>query len=509
LINSLRQAVYKHGYLIITAAWLYTISFIFSNYWSYHSSPLKVKNNLEQRLQAQEKEFAGIISDTAQLLALIDQTSVSSDRLKDDIGLFIYQQKVNETTHLLRYWNTNRMYINTEDMLRNEGSYFVGNQNGDFEMIKKMVNIKGEEYSVIAMLPVRWSYFIENKYLHTDFAGYNGLNKQYEISADPVALPIINSAGQELFRIKLKEGKSFISYDSTTVILRVLAIILLLIFFHSLAQELIIQRSFRTGYLFLLAAVIVLRVIAYRFSFPFDFSKLPLFDPSVYASNFLHPSLGDLFVNAVLLFWLVSFYKTYNDHRPWFKYSIPANAYSYTSLFALTVICFLLVGVISSLVQDSKISFDVTNLMSLTVYSVISFILLCFLVLSFFHFSQILLKPAIRYKINRYGQILAIVLFGFLYLLLFTSGANTRIYLLVLLWLVLYVLLLNIRKSDIDKPLLKSSFFIFWVMIFAMSVASVVIYQNRLVEFEQRKRIAEKLALQTDPSGERISGISC
>ena len=508
MINSLRQAAYKHGYLIITAAWLYTISFIFSNYWSYHSSPQKVKNKLEQGLQQQEKQFAGIISDTALLNTWITQTSSVADRIKDDIGIFIYQQKDSETIPVLRYWNTNRMYVNADDLLWKEGSYFVGNQNGYFELIKKKVNINGQVYFVIAMLPVRWSYFIENKYLHTDFAGYSGLNKQYEISTDPSALPIINSAGQELYRIKLKEGKSFISYDSITLLLRVWAIILLLIFFHSMAQELVIQRSFRIGYFFLLAAVIGLRVIAYRFSFPFDFSKLPLFDPSVYASNFLHPSLGDLFVNAVLLFWLVSFYKTYNDQRPWFKYKFPANAYSYANLFVLTLICFLLVGVIISLVRDSKISFDVTNLNSLTVYSVISFIILCFLVLSFFHFSQILLTPAIKNKVYPYWQVLGVVLFGFLYLLLFTSGAVTRIYLLVLLWLILYVVLLNFRKSDIDKPLLKSSFFIFWVMIFAMSIASIVIYQNRLVEFEQRKRIAEKLAVQTDPSGENLLNIA-
>ncbi len=508
MIHSLRQAAYKHGYLIITAAWLYTISFIFSNYWNYHSSPHKVKNNLEQRLQAQENQFATILTDTSLLAGLLNQTPSISGSLQEEIGLFIYQQKKDETFPFLRYWNTNRMYVNSEDLLRNEGSYFVDNQNGEFEMIKKMIKIRGQEYAVIALLPIRWSFFIENKYLHTDFAGYSGLNKQYEISKDSGALPVINLTGQPLYSIKLKEGKSFISYDSITVILRVLAIILLLVFFHSLAQELVIESNFHKGYLFLLGAIIILRVIAYRFSFPFDFSKLPLFDPSVYASNFLHPSLGDLFVNAVLLFWLVSFYKTYYDHRPWVTYKLPANVYSYISLFVLALICFLLVGVIVSLVQDSKISFDVTNLISLTVYSVVSFVLLCFLVLSFFHFSQILLMPAIRNRISPYRQVLGIVLFGFLYLLLFTAGAATRMYLLVLLWLVLYVFLLNIRKNDINKPLLKSSFFIFWVMIFAMSISSVVIYQNRMVEFEQRKRIAEKLALQTDPSGENLLNIA-
>jgi two-component system nitrogen regulation sensor histidine kinase NtrY len=74
LIYSLRQAAYKHGYLIITAAWLYTISFIFSNYWSYHSSPEKVKSKLEQRLKQQETRFENALKDTAVLAALVNQS---------------------------------------------------------------------------------------------------------------------------------------------------------------------------------------------------------------------------------------------------------------------------------------------------------------------------------------------------------------------------------------------------------------------------------------------------
>lgn len=416
MIHSLRQAAFKHGYLIITAAWLYTISFVFSNYWSYHASPQKVSTTLEQRLQKQEQAFARAASDTALLAALIDQTTESPDPLQDDIGFFLYKPGNIQGSLSLVYWNTNRMYVNNDDVDSREGSFFIGNQNGDFEMIRKNVVIRGTSFTVIAMLPVRWSYFIENKYLHSDFAGYSGLTVQYELSADPSSLPIKNSAGKELFRIKLKEGKSFIAYDSVTVLLRVLAIIMLLIFLHAVALELVVHHRFRQGFVFLLMAVGVLRVIAYYFPFPFDFSKLPLFDPSVYASNFLHPSLGDLFVNAVLLFWLVSFYKTHHDHRSWFKRTLPLNVYNYGSLFVLTLICFLLGGVIISLVQDSKISFDVTNFFSLTVYSVISIILLCFLVLSFFHFSQILLKPAILTGIPVYQQLIAVGLSGCLFL---------------------------------------------------------------------------------------------
>ncbi|MDE3253864.1 MAG: hypothetical protein KGO92_13740, partial [Bacteroidota bacterium] len=240
----------------------------------------------------------------------------------------------------------------------------------------------------------------------------------------------------------------------------------------------------------------------------FDFSKLPLFDPSVYASNFLHPSLGDLMVNAILLFWLVSFYKSHNDHQPWFRFQLPKKLYQYAGLFLLTMICFLLAGIIISLVKDSKIPFDVTNFFGLTIYSVISFIILCFLVLSFFHFSQILLQVVIKEKVPFYWQCLSIALYGFAYILVWVPTGETGVYLIVLFWLLAYVLLLNQRTRDLDIPLLQSSFFIFWVLIFALSIASLVINENGKVEFEQRKRIAEKLALQTDPSGENLLNIA-
>jgi signal transduction histidine kinase len=508
LIHLLRKAAYKHGYLIITAAWLYTLSFIFINYWSYHASPQKVKALLEDRLEQRENQFSGIISDTALLFHLTSDTLIVKEPPIGDIGLFIYGRDARNTHLELLYWNTNKIYIDPPDIGRNDGNYFVNNRNGDFELIKRKVFLRGKAFSVIGMVPVRWSYFIENKYLHTDFAGYKGLQEQYEISKDSSSIPVMVNGGQELFRIKLKSGKSFIAYDSFTIILRVLAILLLLIFLHSIALELVIHDRFRNGFLFLLITVVFLRFLTYQFPFPFDFSKLPLFDPSIYASNFLHPSLGDLFVNAILLFWLVGFYKNSNDYRPWFGKKLPGNISPYSSLVALTVICFVLAGIIISLVKDGKISFDVTNFFSLTVYSVVSFILLCFLVLSFFYFSQVFLKPVISHQMAFYQQCITIALCGFVYLLLFIPTEQNPVYLWVLFWLLLYVALLNLRKTDIDVSLQQSPFFIFWVMFFALSIASMVIVQNRQVEFIQRERMAEKLALQNDPSGENLLNIA-
>ncbi len=510
MIRILKQAVYRHGYLIITAAWLYTISFIFINYWNYNASPQKVKSKLELHLSKQEANLHELLSDTSLLAALINEKAedpVKTLITKESFGLFIYVSDKNGVP-VLKYWNTNHMYVTSDELHQPDSSYFTVKQNGDFELVKRTLAFNKQTITTLAVLPIRWSYFIENKYLRSDFAGYPDLDKQYEINFDPDAIPVRNSAGTEIFSIKLKPGRSFIAYDSVTIVLRVIAVILLLIFFNSAAQELVAGIGFRNGFLFLVSVVFLVRLIAYRFNFPFDYSKLHLFDPSIYASNYLHPSLGDLLVNSILLFWIVSFYKFHTDHQNWFKTPIPAPVRNYGGLAILTIVCLLLAGIIKSLVQDSKISLDVTSVSSLTIFSGICFIILCFLVLSFYHFSQIVVKPSVDHDIPLYHQMLAVAITGFLYLLAFVSLADTAVDLVILGWLIIYLVLLNMRKSDLGIPLLQSSIFIFWVMLFALSISAIVMYQNKVVEFAQRKKIAEQLAIQTDPSGESLLNIA-
>jgi len=509
LTNSLRTAIYKHGYLIITAAWLYTISFIFTNYWSYSSSPGKVKSKLEQRIHAEEQDINKLSEDTAAIQQLIRQSSPELNQKVQAAayGVFIYKLR-QFGAPLQLYWSTNKMEVPPSEINRPPGSFFITNPHGSFIIHRKALVMGGEQYALFAVLPVQWTYFIQNKYFHTDFAAYPGLSDQYEISTAENAVAVTSSQGQYLFSIRLKEGKAFISYDKVTIALRVLSIVLLFFFLHLVAQELVSATSFTKGFVFLLVSVLLLRLAAYLLSFPFDFSKLPLFDPSIYASNFLHPSLGDLLINALLFYWLLFFYRTHLNRPTWLERKVPETAYASVAVLILTISCFVVIGIIKSLVQDAKISFDVTNIFSLNIYSSVSFIILCLLALNFFYLSQILLRNVIaRSKMDVQLYVMA-VLSGFLCMLLFVERSNISLYLWVLTWLVMYLLILQLRKADLQKALIRTPFFIFWVMIFALSMAALVMYENRVLEFEQRKRIAEKLAIQTDPSGENLLNIA-
>ncbi len=506
----LKQAIYKNGYLIITAAWLYTISFIFSNYFSYNSGPEKVKENLESRIHNEELKFKKLTEDTAFLSQLIYDTSNAQLALeleKEEAGIFIYQQSASGKLNEL-YWSTNKITVPLKLLYSSASIQFLNSSNGQFLLSKKKLFLRGNNFLIISILPIKWSYFIQNKYFKADFADFPDLDEQYTITNDISDFPIYSKDSIYLFRIHLIEGKLFVSYDIITLILRVIAIILLLLFINSISLDLVDELGFRKGFIFLIGSILFLRTISYLFPFPFDYSKLPLFDPSIYASNFLHPSLGALFLNAVLFYWIMRFIKN-NFSCKIDLTTIVFNKYiTVGSLFIYTTVAFIIVSVIQSLVSDAKISFDVTNFFSLTIYSTISIVILCFLALGFFYLSQVLLLPILANKESLGFSTLVIVLSGFANILLHYNSSIIGFHFIVISWLLFFMLILKARAKDVKLPIIASSFFIFWVMLFAASIAALVVFQNNIVELEQRKRIAEKLAMQSDPSGESLLKIA-
>ncbi len=509
MINTIRNSVYQHGYLIIIAAWLYTISFIFSNYWSYHASPEKVKSTLEHHIHEQEKKINHIFADTGLLSDLINHQfdGQTAEMPNAFFGLFIYTTNASNGAEN-RYWSTNKMEVPNAQLSMPDGQLFITNARGSFVLHKKTVQLQKNRYQVIAVLPVYWSYFMENKYFQSDFAASEGLGEQYEISTDSNSLPVLGSQGNYLFSIDLKVGKAFIAYDAITILLRILAIVLLLFFCHLLAEELVLQYHFARGFGILVLIVLFLRLMAYFFHFPFDYAALPLFDPTIYASSIIHPSLGDLLINAVLSCWLLLFIKNHLPPTNLLFNRMKPTLYFIGVFIVFTSSFFGLVHIVQSLVVDAKISFDVTNIFSLNIYSVISFVILCFLALIFFVLAQILLEPFFRHRKLSITEITTVIVTGFVCLYFFIEPKHNLLYLSVLFWLVAFLYLLQYRKADMQVTLVRSPFFIFWVMIFAISIAGLVIQQNRTVEYEQRKRVAEKLAIQTDPSGESLLSIA-
>ena len=511
MIQSLRSAAYRHGYLIIIAAWLFTISLIVARYAVYNVSPEKVQNRLESILNDKEEKFNDFLKDT-NTNKLVYHDSLSKTELdkltKLPFGLFVFK-KLKDGGLSRVFWNNNHYYTDIEQLNRSDGIWFQNLQNGDFVIIRKTANVDGQLMVIAGVIPVRWDYFIENKYLAARFEDYPGLIDAYEISNDSLAFHIHSLSGQDLFKIKLKEGRVESGIDFMTIFLRTLSVLFLFFYLNAIAKDATEEHSLASVFPGLVMVTVLVRTITYLLPFPFDLKNITLFDPSVYASDFLHRSLGDLLINTLIFYWLIDFYRLNQKRIPVIsKRSKAAMIFGAVNIVVLVMITFYLVSIIRSLVLDSKISFNVTNIFSLNIFSIISLIIMVLIVIAFFQISHLLLRKVYQLKYGLPMQLLIMVITGFIFLSCNLGKSFTLPDLAAIGWLLLYLSVLHYWSRDQQLSIVQSSYFIFWVMFFCLSVILLVVYENNTVEMQQRKRIAEQLALQADPSGESLLTIA-
>ncbi len=512
MIQILNKNFYKNGYLLIIAAWLYTISFIFSNYWSYSSSPSRVQKQIESSISNGEQTFSSFVADTSfvqQLSSNLINKEKAEEYNRSDIGLFVYLLKSGSLS--LCYWNTNKMIPDSKDLQKPDGKYFSEYANGKFEIIKRTSYYNGKLIITAALIPIYWSYFFKNEYLRSEFKAVNGIEKKYKIVSSTADFYIRNGDGNVLFGMQEKKNSTDESPGGWSLTLRVVAIIFVLIFLNVYAFDIVQKKGWRKGFLFLALTILFLRFLSYVLPFPFNFRSLPLFASDIYGSNRLHPSLGDLLINIILVFWLVSFVKFSAGN--YLKRSKPItgrNGWWATGLLSiiLIVLAFTSAGIIRSLISDSTISFDVTRFFSLDMYSLLSFIILCFITLTFFHFSHFpLLFLRNCTDVPVYVKYVVVSVAGLLYLSFNLGNPASTSNLIVLVWVLLYMGIMEYRKEDIFVPILKSSFFLIWLIFFAASISALIIYQHSRKALQQHIKIAENIADEGDHGAELLMSI--
>lgn len=446
-----------------------------------------------------EQELKALISNTPDIAA-------KQALLKQSYGLFIYELPQQGTGARLVFWNNSRFYINYEEIAHRNGLFFTTHQNGSFIIRREQRKIGEQNLVIIGVLPVRWDYFIENKYLRAGFDGLPDLEGLFDVSLSANGLPVKSKAGNIVYHVQQKERQAIVPYDNVTLLLRTLALVLLLISINLIATDIVKEVSFQRGFLVLAIAALLFRWLLYpRNNIFFSLNRVPLFDPSIYASSIIHPSLGDLLINAILMYWVIGFYRTGFFNKDW-QFGRYRTIFPIASLVLLTLAAFSITRVINSLVIDSKISFDVDNFFSLDQYTLIGFLILCFLVLAFSRLSKILLRPAIETQIAFPKASLVVAITGLLWISFFRQ--QLVIDMLITLWMIGYIGMFYAYRQDLYTTLPKSPNFILRVLIFAASVAGIVMYQNRAVEFAQRKQNAYRLSIQSDPSGEHLLSLA-
>ena len=502
--------------LLIVSAILFTFSFFFNKLYSNRSSVAQEVRLAEKYLNRQQDDFNSFLKDTFLINHLLNGTeklNSFSHLSAKQYGIFLYTVNVFGTVDM-KFWS-DQLIVPPSGMLSvNDGEYFLHLSNGWYYTIKKTIAENNETGKVLsfAMIPVRSEFFIETDYLPKQFSYSSTADKRVIISDKVTGFPVNTASGKTLFYLDKKAFAAVPYNDGQTIFLRFGALFFLFLFIHLMAEWVARKKGAWKAIGLLTVLILLVRLTTYYFPSLLNLRQFELFDPAIYGSNPVQRSLGDLLINTIFLNWIILFAwaKLHHEEKPASR--VPVQIRWVAGLLALCLLIFstfILATVIRSLVADSKISFDVTDFFSLNGYTIAGFVVFTCLALSYYYFTQLLFQFIFTFFKERKVLIYFFIGFaGLVYLTVRSGHPNVLFYLPVLLWLLIYTWLFNRQRVIFSRLRINIASTLSWMSLFSVSIAVVMLAENRKVEWEKRKRLADRLAVQTDPSSERLMSIA-
>ncbi len=505
--------------LLFCAIGLLLLSFFSSFYFTAQPSVKKDEKKLEWYLHKQEKNFEKFLSDSQLLRRLVQRTESLIEFKKiaeKDYGIFLLAETISGD-HEMLFWNNQKIIPPQAAYSLEDGEYFEKLSNGHYLVVKRTFRLLNWTNNIIAyaLIPIRYEYdFPNSNYLQTHFTYDKGAVNRISISEKKTAYVIHSLNGKPLFYIAHKAFSPVKKADAITSFLRICSFILLLAYLHFVTESVAKSRGSLKGISFLLFSLMAVRIVLYYFPEIFSFRQFELFDPTIYGNyyNRLNQSLGDLLINAVFFCWIV----VYTWHSigalkpmPHFMHGNRILLAGIAAILFLIISTFQYANIIRSLIADSKISFNVIDFFSLDVYTVVGFVVLALLSLSYYYFTRILFRLILPAFKNKMVYICFALALGGLMLLTFWSGGSIILFHLpVLLWLLIYTLILSQENFIINRFRITTAGILFWIFIFSVSLAALILKENGEKELRMRKSIAEKHDQLTDPAAEQTLKIA-
>jgi len=497
-----KHPILKHSLWLVVAAWVYTLTFIFNNYWSQYASYKSVTVSFQQAITKKEGLFAGIANDTAavrQLLTTNDGAPQWLNEARNPVDLFLYNGALPLTTPL--FWSTSAVLPLPNDVLGLPTGSFVRYGNGAYEFLKKEVTIGGKPLVLVGLIQLQESFFIENAKLKRFFPGFSGLDGKMALVDSITAYPLRGTTGKTLCYLKPLVPQPIYVVNIASVVVECLVLFFLVIFVTRFCNAVVKHR--RNGFLGLLSFggwVLLLRFALLRFGVPINIGALPFFD---HGGN---ESLALLLTNALFGFWFGLFVNHNRDALlHWVAQTTAQRWQWWLALVSLVLVGFqfLTVLLIRRLYLNELVAFDLTNFFSLDFSTVLSFLILFLFAVTHFLCTQLLMHAIVALQGSKLyrGQI-AVATIGLLCLSLLLGKAYTVLLLFSLVWLLLiFAFVAFVARRDLRVSMPQSTL-VMWMLAYAFSLALLLgmLSGNRLQS--QTRQLAGSLLQQNDRTSE-------
>ncbi|HEX8315039.1 MAG TPA: histidine kinase dimerization/phospho-acceptor domain-containing protein, partial [Flavisolibacter sp.] len=496
--------------LLIAAAILIALSFLSA--WFFQSKPSvdHQQKLLQKYIKTQQEEAARLLTDTALLRKLVlhrESKEEFNAIYQKKFGVFVFAETLSDFQDLL-FWNKQEIVPPPPNFNPPDSVYFQRLINGYYVVHKRKLTLSGMSSNMVvyALIPVFNQYYLQTQSSVTQFAHNEDAIQKIRIAERTTEFPINALDGRPLFHLEQVINNHQAYADPVTLILRLLALVLVLVYIHLVIETISRKRGALTGVVSLTVGLIICRLALFFFPGLFSLRQLPLFDPSVYGADAFNRSLGDLLISVFFLCWIIL--TAWNTLGPIGKLPVVLRGNGIVVAGVLAIVflifsTFQLANIIFNLVANSKISFDVTNFFRLNIFTVFGFIVLALLSLTYYYFTRLLFRFILLAFPNLVHLYFAVAIVGLIFLTLRSGEMIVLFHLPVLAWLVVYTLLLSQEQLIINRLRMNIAGLLFWIFIFSVSLAVLILQGNHEKEWRERRGIAEKYDQLTEPSKER------
>jgi len=353
-----------------------------------HSNYEKLRIRAEDNLQNEEARINSFLDKIEKNFSISKEFTLAHLRYLNSLTesihgftLFVFYRDS------LYYWSDNSVYFNLRDLAATSNQQSIRMGNGFFELFQRSAGDK----KLVALLKIKSEFPIENQYLQNTFNERLGLNRQVKMS--PVTseriFPVHSSRGNVLFSLSfapLNDYSGLIEGEQTIGILYLTGIALFMVFAFILTYRLLHTKPL-IG-LLVIIGITALRIWGIMYRIPEAMYALPLFSPKYYASSFMLYSLGDLLLSSVVFCYIITSLYTYYESKSASGTSVRSKIGTSVRVIFIWLFTFLFSVLInyllSSLIINSKISFNINNIFELTGFSIIGFLIIGFLLFSFY-----------------------------------------------------------------------------------------------------------------------------
>ncbi len=503
---SIRKILYKKIYLLVGAAWFITLTFIIDNYWTANASLDTVQQKISDYISNAEADFNKEIRNES-FSRQVHNKKIRKELVekfsRKSYFIFTFHKDLQSSEELV-FWNSSKILPPPYLRYQPDSTGFLALENGYYVWLKS----ESANLVNIALIPIKWNYFIENNYLVNDFTVDHSFTSHYDISKTRLenGIDIKNKKGEYYFSVYEKQKENAQKNNRISILFFLIGLICLISYIQQSTLAIAQKGNFSLAFFSLVICVFIIRIFFFFNITPVDVRQFELFRPIHFRDGIWVPSLGDLLLHGICLLWIVLFYRNRLSELGWVpneKKWLPAVS---LLLISTTLIgsAYLTSNLIRNLVVNADFSFDTIRFFTLSLQSAVGFFVIAILLLCFFLFSQSLFfLYHVVFKENLIPILISICVFAMAFLSFRVGFIKGGFEIFVTIWLLFYVLISGKAFQHLTKNPISTRQ-VFWFAFLAVSVSVILLQETHNRELDNRQKYAKSISIRLNPANESI-----